>query len=68
MADLQKQINDVLALVTTYGGIDGNHHKEWVIDQMVRTLCGSEEKYKEWVSNYEHDEDDTYEWSIDIAP
>lgn len=23
-----------------YGGIDGDHHKTWVIDQMIRALTG----------------------------
>ena len=27
-------------LAVRFGGIDGNHHKAWVIDQMVRALAG----------------------------
>lgn len=29
-----------LELAVKYGGIDGDHHKAWVIDQMVRRLTG----------------------------
>ena len=32
--------NWALTYVSTYGGIDGGHHKMWVIDQMVRALTG----------------------------
>lgn len=27
-------------IAVTYGGIDGAHHKQWVIDQMLRALSG----------------------------
>ena len=64
---LEKQINRDLALdlAWTYGQIDGSHHKMWVIDQMVRTLCGSEEEYKKWLAKYN---DADYEWDCGIAP
>lgn len=29
-----------LAYIGTYGGIDGEHHKEWVLDQVARILHG----------------------------
>jgi hypothetical protein len=29
-----------LEFAVRYGGIDGAHHKTWVIDQMVRALTG----------------------------
>lgn len=36
---LQKQaIDAALSIAMSYGGVDGAHHKAWVIDQMVRTL------------------------------
>lgn len=60
------------------GGIDGAHHKQWTIDQMVRALCGQPEigdlhrtaEYAAWVRAYRSGEDgpDTYEWSEGIAP
>ena len=38
--ELQARIQKALELAVQYGGIDGDHHKRWVIDQMVRTLTG----------------------------
>lgn len=34
------QIGKALEIAMSYGGIDGAHHKTWVIDQMVRALTG----------------------------
>lgn len=33
-------IDGALAVAARYSGIDGAHHKAWVIDQMVRALTG----------------------------
>jgi hypothetical protein len=51
-----------------YGGIDGGHHKMWVIDQMVRCLTGV--KYVEWVKTAKAGEDgpETYTWDEGIPP
>lgn len=40
MRALQRRINKALSIAMKYGGTDGDHHKSWVIDQMVRTLTG----------------------------
>lgn len=52
------------------GKIDGEHHKMWVIDQIVRTLCGSDEEYKKWVDKYEEplEDGDYYSWDEGINP
>jgi dCMP deaminase len=57
-----------LELIERYGGIDGEHHKQWVIDQVVRALTG--DGYAEWVREMKDGEDgpDTYEWDEGIAP
>lgn len=59
-----------LALETalSYGQIDGDHHKMWVIDQMVRALTG--DKYHEVIdqANFGENGPDTYEWDEGIAP
>jgi hypothetical protein len=39
-ADIKDPIQRALAYAVRYGGIDGDHHKAWVIDQMVRALTG----------------------------
>jgi len=59
-----------LEIAHRYGGIDGDHHKTWVIDQMVRALCGSQEKYEAWVIVQKDGEDgpNSYDWDEGIAP
>lgn len=34
------RIAKALDYAVRYGGVDGDHHKAWVIDQMVRALTG----------------------------
>jgi hypothetical protein len=57
-----------LDVIFSYGGIDGSHHKQWVLDQVVRALTG--EKYEEWVKKFEQGEDgpNTYSWDTGTAP
>lgn len=57
-----------LELIVKYGGIDGGHHKAWVLDQVVRAL--TEDKYDDLVIHATDGEDgpDTYEWDTGIAP
>jgi len=57
-----------LKIAWEYAGIDGSHHKAWVIDQMVRALLG--DKYDKWIKAYCKGEDgpDTYSWDCGIAP
>jgi hypothetical protein len=61
-------IDEALDIAHRYGGIDGGHHKMWVIDQMVRALIGNE--YEAWVVKQKAGEDgpETYEWDPGIAP
>lgn len=68
MATQSERIEAALDVAVRYGGIDGAHHKDWVIDQMVRALTGDE--YECFVTNAKHGENgpDTYEWSEGIAP
>lgn len=30
-----------VSIALRFGGNDGAHHKQWVIDQMLRVLCGA---------------------------
>lgn len=64
----KKQIDYAIELSVRYGGIDGAHHKMWVIDQMVRALAGDD--YARIVAEACDGEDgpDTYEWDVGIAP
>lgn len=57
-----------LNIIQHYGSIEGDHHRCWVIDQVVRALTG--EQYDEWVRAMCDGEDgpDTYDWDEGIAP
>jgi hypothetical protein len=57
-----------IALAVQHGGHDGAHHKDWVIDQMVRLLAG--DQYERIVREAKDGEDgpDTYSWNEGIAP
>jgi len=44
-------IAEALSLAMSFGQIDGDHHKTWAIDQIVRKLAG--EKYEDFVRFYE---------------
>ena len=63
-----ERMEQALTVASCYGGIDGGHHKMWVIDQMVRALLG--DSYDEWVAEYQTGEDgpNTYSWDEGIAP
>lgn len=63
-----KQCDEALEIILRYGGIDGNHHKAWVLDQVVRVLTG--ENYAQWVTDAKDGEDgpNTYDWDEGIAP
>lgn len=63
-----ERINEAIELAVRYGGFDGDHHKAWVIDQMVRVLAG--ERYEQIVREVCAGEDgpDTYSWETGIAP
>ena len=46
-ATMEENMNKAIELGVQYGGIDGAHHKDWVIDQMIRVLAG--DRYDEIV-------------------
>lgn len=63
-----KRIAKAVALAIRYGGIDGAHHKAWVIDQMLRILLGG--KYEQAIRESCAGEDgpNTYEHDVGIPP
>lgn len=63
-----ERIESALTVAMEFGGIDGAHHKDWVIDQMVRALTGDD--YDKYVAAYCDGEDgpDTYTYEEGIAP
>ncbi len=66
--EAQARIEKAIDLAIRYGGIDGAHHKAWVIDQMVRALAG--EDYVQLIKDACAGEygPDTYGWDEGIAP
>lgn len=58
--------------IENWGMVDGAHHKQWVIDQIMRILLDTE--YDKWLIGYqEYTEDDDggyneYEWDEGVAP
>ena len=68
---LENRAKHALAIINQCGGIDGAHHKQWVLDRVVNALHGGEEDedcegYKMWIEAYE--DDGKYEWDRGIAP
>ena len=57
-----------VALAIRYGGVDGEHHKQWVIDQMLRILCAG--NYRRVIREAKQGDDgpDAYSWDEGIAP
>ena len=63
-----ERVDAAIEVAVRFGGIDGAHHKTWVIDQMVRHLAGN--GYAALVADAKAGEDgpDTYGWDEGIAP
>ena len=63
-----EKVQQAIDLAVQHGSIDGDHHKAWVIDQMVRLLAG--ERYDEVIREAKAGEDgpETYDWNVGIAP
>ena len=70
MTDKEK-IEKAMQIAIQYGGIDGDHHKAWVIDQMFRALAGDDyEKIIREACSETLEEGWNIEdcWSVGIAP
>ena len=55
-----------LRVAQRFGSIDGAHHKQWVIDQMLRSLLVKED-YEDWVKEVNKDPEND-PWDVGIAP
>jgi hypothetical protein len=60
------RIDKAIEIAVSYGGIDGAHHKDWVIDQVVRALAGGE--YDRIIAKARDGEDGPETWDCGIAP
>jgi hypothetical protein len=65
---LAATFKEAVTLIHQDGGVDGAHHKQWLLDQVVRTLMG--DRYQAWVEAFCKGEDgpDTYAWDEGRAP
>ena len=70
VSGLDERVEKALDVIQKDGGIDGSHHKQWVLDQVVRLLTGSAPEYDAWLKDYADGEDGphTYSWDQGIAP
>ena len=50
---------EILDLIEQYGWIDGAHHKQWVLDQIVRKILAPND-YEKWA--------EACNWDCGIAP
>ena len=68
MTDDKTKLANICGLIWQYGGIDGAHHKQWVLDQILRII--HEYDYDNTVELMCHGEDgpNTYDWDVGIAP
>lgn len=68
IAVLKSEIRQALEVARNYGSADGEWHKQWVIDQMVRALTG--DGYEAWVAETKNGEDGpgTYGWDEGTPP
>lgn len=71
MTDSEK-IETAIRIIEEFGSIDGAHHKQWVLDQVIQVLLGGE--YEDWKEEMrgdwleEYDEYEYGEWDKGIAP
>ena len=67
MSDAAK-IAAAIDLAIQYGQCEGERHKAWVIDQMVRMLAG--ESYEQVVKDATNGEDgpETNDWDVGMPP
>ena len=59
---------EAIMIALKYGPIDGAHHKQWTIDQILRSLL--QEDYDEVIALSKLDEngEESYGWDEGIAP
>lgn len=63
-----ERIEAAIALAIRFGGTDGDHHKAWVIDQMLRILAADDYERIIREANDGEDGPETYSWEVGIPP
>ncbi len=77
------KVEKALAFAKRWSQNDGEHHKTWAIDQMVRILTGcwvdesgcvpengTSGEYEKFIAEFQNGEDgpESYEWEVGIPP
>ena len=74
MTEDEKKLHKIEFLITQHGGTDGGHHKQWLLDRIIRHVTG--DGYDDWCKAYRGQwiDDDEYtgweypDWDTGIAP
>jgi hypothetical protein len=73
MSTSDQKLTNIMVLVSNYGTFDGSHHKQWVLDQVLRIALG--DKYNAYIKeqtkpvwNEETLEWETYGWDTGCPP
>lgn len=66
LAEAQTREQRVLDLIVDYGSIDGAHHKQWVLDQIIRVIIGV--NYEAFIEAYMRNDEGNVAWDVGIAP
>lgn len=64
LADVDRRNEAALKFAMDWADVEGDHHKRWVIDQIVRALTG--DFYPDYIAGWEQSEGRT--WDEGIAP
>ena len=64
------KIQKAIDIAVECGGVDGEHHKNWTIDQMVRVLAGDDYERVVALALTPPDDGQEYDmvWYVGIAP
>lgn len=70
MKNVEKLRDEAVDLILQYGMIDGSHHKQWVLDQVLRILLDTEyDGVIETFNSFTDENNELYdEWDVGIAP
>jgi len=58
-----------VSVIEEYGMTDGAHHKQWILDQVLRAILGAK-GYDKWLSTYNAtaQSGEWPEWDQGVAP
>lgn len=66
-SNFQLRCEKAIEFALQYGSFDGEHHKQWALDQIIRILCGNLNNYKKRLKQWNSDEE--YDpWDEGIPP